>query len=305
MVCATAVFAWDLFSTAIPEYRFIWKKPFYRDKILYFWCRIFGMAGLLAYVCLPRNLKSSEDCRKLHHLRFSIIQISMAVMQLWTLHQTFLLFRRSRGTLIFLASAILLSVILQSTGTAFYFQYLELSAGDCKRLGGKPAATIAYTMGSLYLQVIVLIMSCTRWTQVARFGPQLQIPVVKLARIIARDNTVVSFLVLVFFSCSTIFGLRYGVSQHIWNYGWAWVFGFLNMAPYRMILNLRQAQSESEQQPQTQTFSSPLELTEINPESSTFDSILSSGTQSTLDSDSVSTVVFAHSTPSGVSNYKL
>jgi len=53
-----------------------------------------------------------------------------------------------------------------------------------------------YRVGSLYLQVIVLVMSCIRWTQVAHFGPQLQKPAVKLACIVARDNTIISLLIL-------------------------------------------------------------------------------------------------------------
>jgi len=82
-----------------------------------------------------------------------------------------------------------------------------------------------------------------------------------------------------------------------------WVFGFLNMAPYHMILNLRQAQFESEQHNQAQTFSSPLELTEINLTLSAFDDVSYSGTHSTLDSDSMSTVIFTPNITTGMSSH--
>jgi len=89
----------------------------------------------------------------------------MTVTQLWTLHQSmcvlkllhelvdpdrfakaFLLFnKQSRQITIFLAFTLFLSMILQSTGTVFYFQYLEFS-GDCNRVGSKmPEAKIAHT----------------------------------------------------------------------------------------------------------------------------------------------------------------
>ncbi|KAK7462746.1 hypothetical protein VKT23_007330 [Stygiomarasmius scandens] len=229
-----------------------------------------------------------------------MFHISMTVMQLWTCHQTFLLFKQSQRIVVFLAFTTFLSLVLQFSGTVFYFQYVEFSAGDCSRVKNKSAAKIAHTVGSLYLQIIVLVMSWTRWIQVAQINPQQ--PVAKIARIMARDNTVVSLLILGFFLFSAIFGLKYNVSDQIWTYGWAWVFGFLNMAPYRMILNLRQAHFESEQQLQTHAFSSPLELTEINPLSA-FDDVSSSDLRSTLDSDSVSTVAFVDSIASCTSSY--
>ncbi|THV04779.1 hypothetical protein K435DRAFT_961781 [Dendrothele bispora CBS 962.96] len=289
-VSATAVYVWDLVSTIGIEYRLIWQRPFGRHKILYFWSRLFGLAGLLVSVYLQTS-ENSQDCMKQHRLRFSMIQLSMTVTQLLTLHQTFILYKRSRRIVIFFAFVVLVTLVFQSTGTAFHFQYLEMSADGCQRTRSRPMATVAYTMGSVCLQIVVLVMSCIRWRQIVNFSPDLRAPAIKLARVISRDNIVVSFFIILFVICSTVFGLVYGVSQSIWDYGWSWVFALLNMAPYRMILNLRQAQFESENEFLRMRSGGSLQQQQRQEQDRTWSSSWYSGTELTeIESDSAMTL---------------
>ncbi|KAK7464445.1 hypothetical protein VKT23_006615 [Stygiomarasmius scandens] len=259
-VCATAIYVWDLLSTIPHARRFIWRTPFPRENFLYIWCRYYGLAGLLIYLFLPREVEGPADCLRRHSVRYALAQLSMAITQLWTLKQTLLfLCNRSKKTTLFILSSVVISALCQSTGVILYFRQL-VYASDCQRAEDGTSGVVLFTLASMILQCIILAVSLVKWLETVKNQSS---SLAKITNVTARDNTVVSFIMLSFFISAFSVGRKYRhYREDIWDYCWAWYFVFLNMAPYRMILNLREAQLTARRT--SSTFSAPLELTEIN-----------------------------------------
>ncbi|THV04780.1 hypothetical protein K435DRAFT_961782 [Dendrothele bispora CBS 962.96] len=241
-VCAAAIYVWDLAVTFQDERRLIWKTRFAKANLLYFWGRYYGLAGLFIYIFFPQGLESSTVCLKRQGIRYALIQLAMSTTQLWTLKQTFFLYDRSRRVLVFMFFTVAISAAFQSYGMTLYFRHLAYSK-DCQRVGDRPVGIIVWTVGTVSMQAVVFATSLFKFIKGLRNG--INTPAAYVNYIVARDNLVASLFILTVYTSATIIRSKFGVGENIWNFAWAWVFAFLNMATYRTVLNYREAQLTS------------------------------------------------------------
>ncbi|KAG7094898.1 hypothetical protein E1B28_005705 [Marasmius oreades] len=240
--CAVAILIWDIIICLRREYLSIWKRKWSFTSLLYSWCRYFPLVAQTICISLPRPIYTGTSlrllCGRIQYFRVINSSISLITLQSWLLYRAYIIYSRSRGSLLMLMFILTVSVGLQIAGAAVTMQHVKYRPG-CSGETEVYAAFlfVAGTAIALFTSLTVSVVVLVR----AFKAPGGWAAGKTVTRIMIRDNVITPILINLGFIPCAVLGLKTGLQNIIvWEVGFIYINLILSLFVCRMIVNVRE-----------------------------------------------------------------